>query len=238
MERDFLSNVELYFSENISEKSGKIYITGNEARHIIRVMRHDEGDEIFITAGKGKIYRTKITGLGKDEIVSEIIEEKEYENNLENVSLCIPILKNFDRLEFALEKSVELGITNFIIYRAKRSGPKNPKLERWQKILTAAMKQSLRSYLPKISFVEDISELKDENIIVFDQKYEEAFTSWIARRNTLTEKTFFVFGPEGGLTEEEITGFSNLTTLKLTSNRLRSETAIITFSVAISLLQR
>jgi len=238
LERDFLSNVELYFSENISEKSGKIYITGNEARHIIRVMRHDEGDEIFITAGKGKIYRTKITGLGKDEIVSEIIEEKEYENNLENVSLCIPILKNFDRLEFALEKSVELGITNFIIYRAKRSGPKNPKLERWQKILTAAMKQSLRSYLPKISFVEDISELKDENIIVFDQKYEEAFTSWIARRNTLTEKTFFVFGPEGGLTEEEITGFSNLTTLKLTSNRLRSETAIITFSVAISLLQR
>ncbi len=237
MERDFLSDVELYFSEHISQSSGKIYISGDEARHIVRVMRHSEGDQIFVTAGKGKFYRTKITGIGKNEIVADIINIKGYDDKFKNIYFCIPILKNFDRLEFALEKSVELGVTNFIIYRAKRSGPKNPKLERWQKIVTAAMKQSLRSYLPEISYRENLSDLQNERIIFFDQNADEKTFDWLENnvKNNLLEKTFFVFGPEGGLTEDEMKNFPTSKKLQLTKNRLRSETAIITFAALLNL---
>ena len=236
MERDFLSDVELYFSERVSETSRKIYLSGDEARHIVKVMRHNEGDEIFVTAGKGKIFRTIITGIAKDEIIAEIKEEKDYENKFENIILAIPIMKNFDRLEFALEKSVELGITRFVVFRAKKSGPKNPKLERWRKILTAAMKQSLRSYLPEISFIENISELKNEKILFFDQNAEIKISDWLTKNEerNFREKMFFVFGPEGGLTENEMNGFSNSEKLRLTENRLRTETAVITLVVSLN----
>ncbi len=232
LEQNFLSDIELYYSTAFSNDNKSIIILKEEARHINKVMRHSIGDEIYITNGKGSIYKVVISKVGKEYVTTNIKTEIKYINKFKNIFVCIPIIKNFDRLEFAVEKSVELGITNIIFYKAERSFPKNPKLERWQKIAVAAMKQSLRSFEPKLVFIEKLTELKDKNIVIFDQNSQNKLSRW----KNITTDTYFVFGPEGGFTKKEFDQFENSTKLKLAENRLRSETSIITFASQLSLI--
>lgn len=233
--QDFLSDVELYFSQEIDLTNSLITISGDEAKHIIRVMRHKVEDSIFVTDGEGVIYSTCIENFVNNLVICKIEEKKVYNNFFENIFICIPIIKNFDRLEFALEKCVELGITNFLIYQASRSKKKNPKLERWQKITTAAMKQSLRSYLPTLQFIDRLEKLPSEKVILFDQNGDIRLQDWVSQNiSSLNSKRYFLFGPEGGLSSEEISLFPNSSKLHIAKNRLRSETAIITLATHLN----
>ncbi len=222
---DYLSDIELYYSlpENCGEE---IILTGDEFKHAVRVMRHRLGDKLFITNGEGKIFTAKIVETSMERLTLSLEETFNYKNKFENIYFCLPKLKNPERFEFALEKSVELGITNFIIFESERTISKSSKLERWNKIALSAMKQSLRSYLPKISLidsVESIIKLAGERII-FDQKSENRFSDF---ENNPEKNYNFLFGPEGGFTEAELRLIGKEQIFKLADNRLRSETAII-----------
>ncbi len=224
----FLSDIELYYT--VSNKSGNfIDITGEEVHHIKDVMRHETGDKIFVTNGIGSIYQTEIESLDSRKIKCKIIDEKIYPNPFSNVTFCIPRLRTADRFEFALEKCVELGITNFIVFDSQRTVAKGEKLERWQKILTSAMKQSLRSWLPKISYSKSIADLLKLNgeKILFDQKGNQSLKSILNSEFSILNY-FFIFGPEGGFSEGELQIANGELKIKLTDNRLRSETAIVT----------
>ena len=221
----YLSNIELYYSAQITNNN-LIIVEDDDFKHIVKVMRHALGDEIYITDGLGKIYRSKISEIKKNSLSSEIEETINHDNKFSNIIFCIPKLKSNDRFEFALEKCVELGITNFIIFDSERTIAKGNKIERWNKILISAMKQSLRSYLPNISLrnsVEEIKNLQGEKII-FEQNSAETFLRF---KNDLSKKYYFVFGPEGGLSENELNLFEENEKYNLSSNRLRSETAVI-----------
>lgn len=225
----FLSNIELYYSNN-SFVNNFIEITGDEAHHIKNVMRHQVNDEIYITDGSGSIFQTKILSIDAKKTTAEIIHSYNYPNPFANITFCIPRLRSADRFEFALEKCVELGITNFIVFDSKNTVAKGEKLERWQKILISAMKQSLRAWLPKISYVKNIYDLMklDGEKIFFDQNANQSLKS-ILNSQFSTLNYFFIFGPEGGFSEEESRVMNaECRVLKLTDNRLRSETAIIT----------
>jgi 16S rRNA (uracil1498-N3)-methyltransferase len=226
----FLSDIELYYSltpvvENI------ITIGGEECHHIVNVMRHAVEDKIFVTNGNGLIYETSIQSLSKKNVTVAIEQTYKYENSFSNICFCIPRLKNADRFEYALEKCVELGITNFIVFDSKRTIAKGDKTDRWQKILTSAMKQSLRSWLPNVRYAKSIAEISklDGKIILFDQNSEMTLNSFIPILNSqlATLNCFFIFGPEGGFAEDEFKTQSVEYRVKLTENRLRSETAII-----------
>ena len=162
-----------------------------------------------------------------NEIVKvNIIDLKEYTDRFKNITVCIPNLKKSDRLEVAIEKATELGITNFIVFNSKRTIPKKVKIERLSKIALSAMKQSLNSYLPNITFYNSLSFLKDTNseIVLFDQISKNKFSS----RSLNTDKKYFLlFGPEGGFEENEIQTDLILSKYNLAPNRLRTETAII-----------
>ncbi len=93
------------------------------------------------------------------------------------------------------------------------------------------MKQSLRAWLPKISYIKSISEVskQDGMKILFDQNATQTFQQFLlTNHKSLTTNHFFLFGPEGGFTEEELKIANGELRIKLTDNRLRSETAIIT----------
>lgn len=219
---NFLSGVELYYS-TISELSNKIKLTGDEFMHSVKVMRHTTGDEIYITNGKGEIFLSVIGEIKKDFIQAEVKNVFKYENNFSNICFCIPNLKNSNRLEFALEKCTELGITSFIIFNSERTFHKSIKLERLKKIVLSAMKQSLRSYLPEIKTAKslnEISEIEGCKILL-----EQTAKNFLPLKRDEAEKYFYIFGPEGGLTSEEINLFHER--YKLAENRLRTETAII-----------
>ncbi len=220
----YLSEVELYYSTNVDSKKNQIIIEEDESRHIIKVMRHREGDMLYVTDGFGRIYKAQISEIYKTEVIAKIEDSVEQPYSIKNITFCIPILKNPDRLKFALEKCVELGITNFILFSSKYTIGKAKNTERLNKILISAMKQSLRAYLPKIRIMKlnEIIKLEGKKVI-FDQKAEKRFTG----DTNKDELCFFIFGPEGGFDKEELDYFSGSEFYSLSSSRLRSETAII-----------
>ncbi len=223
---EFLSNIELYFTKPQNVVSNKVYVEGEECRHISKVMRHSSGEKLFITNGLGKIFQTKIITAASD--LTETVIEKilEYDNPLSKVFFCIPKIKSPDRFEFILEKCTELGVTNFIIYNAERAVAYSERIERWNKILLAAMKQSLRSYLPVIFIEKSLKEisLKEGIKYIFEQESENKF-SGLSLDNF--QNIYFIFGPEGGLSQNELSLFSKTEKYKIADNRLRTETAVI-----------
>ncbi|HOI30021.1 MAG TPA: RsmE family RNA methyltransferase [Melioribacteraceae bacterium] len=230
MAPDFLSNTDLYYSPDPVIEN-KISITGEEVHHIKDVMRHREGDPLAVTDGKGNIFKSRIESISKNSIQCSISEVLHYGNPLEKIFFCIPRLRTQDRFEFALEKCVELGITNFIIFDSIRTVAKGPKIDRWQKVLMAAMKQSLRSYLPTVQHLRSVSEIAGlpGKRIIFEQTAGLKLDKFLSTSGPSfgDENFYFVFGPEGGFADEEIFMTKKCYFVKLTGNRLRTETAVI-----------
>lgn len=221
----YLSNIELYYSaDGIS--GSLLRVAGEDFNHIIKVMRHSPQDIIYITDGRGNIFESKITVINKETLIAVPLKSYKYENNKKNVYFCIPKLKSPDKFEFALEKCAELGITNFIIFESKRTVSKGVKLERWNKILISAMKQSLRCFLPEIKIVKSINDIFNFNgeKIGFEQDTENKIDSLKITPGILY---YLIFGPEGGLDKDELALFNPANIYNLAENRLRTETAII-----------
>ncbi len=222
---EFLSDIELYFTQFVQSNSHAL-IVDDEFKHITRVMRHTEGEEIYFTNGKGSIFKGNIFSIGKDNLNVSIKEQFNYENKFSNIIFCLPKLKSPDRFEFALEKCVELGITRFVVFNSSRTFTKGEKLERWNKILLAAMKQSLRCFLPVIENVVSFNELikLPGEKIMFDQHAVKTLNELPLDK---TQNYYFIFGPEGGLSETELNSTDEKNLFKLAENRLRTETAVI-----------
>jgi len=223
---NYLSGVELYYSSFGNIKGNKIIISEDDYKHIAKVMRHSIGDEIYITDGNGKIFLSIIKEIKKDSLTSSVKKILKYENEFSNIIFCIPKLKSSGRFEFALEKCSELGITNFIIFDSERAIYKSDKKGRWEKIVLSAMKQSLRSYLPVLTVANSLKDIfkLDGKKIILEQKSERKISELQLQKD---EKYYFIFGPEGGFTNEELRMLEEEHKHKLADNRLRTETAII-----------
>lgn len=233
-----LSGIELYYSDLSDNKN--VLLKGEEIHHLKNVMRHKIGDEIYVTNGKGNIIKCVIDNISKDEVNCNIIETYTFHNHLLNIYFCIPKLKNNDRFEFAIEKCVELGITNFIFFSSERTIKQSIKEERIKKLLISSLKQSLRAWLPEINYVKNISDLNnyEGRKILLEQNTNDLLVDFLFKNKDkiINEKTYFIFGPEGGFTEKEINNLNSVNLLRLTENRLRSETAIITTASLIATL--
>jgi 16S rRNA (uracil1498-N3)-methyltransferase len=223
---EYLSNIELYICSNYSEDNSISEISGEEYHHLIKVMRHKVGDKIFATNGLGKIFECIINDVGKVNTKIKILKTLSFNNVLDNFTFCIPNLKNAERLKYAIEKSVELGVTDFIIFNSDRTIGKSINLNRLNKIALAAMKQSLHSYFPEIKLAISVSDLlvPDNQIILFDQSSELIFGQHDFDNNIHYR---FVFGPEGSLSDSEIKTLNPEFIYNLDKYRLRSETAVV-----------
>jgi 16S rRNA (uracil1498-N3)-methyltransferase len=219
-----LSNIELYYTTSEFIESDRLILTGDEFHHSVNVMRNSVDDKIFVTDGKGTIYTSKIASVSLDHLSANIIERRVFENKAGNIWFCIPVLKYPDRIKFAFEKCVELGITNFILFSSKYTLTKKIKPEKFRKTVLAAMKQSLRAFLPQIktaSFSEIIQ--FDSVKILFEQNAQKEFIGKVQQN----KPAYCLFGPEGGFDENEIESVDRENHFNLSANRLRSETAII-----------
>lgn len=227
---EYLSDIELYYSPEIADGDLKTELKGEEYHHSVHVMRKRIGDTIHITNGKGFLFSGVIDKIKKEALTITLTNQRFFENKLSNITFCFPVLKNPDRFKFMLEKCTELGVSEFILFNSVRSIVKVQSSEKWKKTLISAMKQSLRTYLPSISVVENFNKLLNLNgkKIVFDQKAEKIFSKDIIR----DEEFLLIFGPEGGLTDEELSITTDV--YKISDNRLRTETAIIKCASLVS----
>ncbi|MBU2493347.1 MAG: 16S rRNA (uracil(1498)-N(3))-methyltransferase [Bacteroidetes bacterium] len=240
----YLSNIELFYIPQDYFAGNKIVITGDEFKHLTNVMRRKQGDEVYITGGEGKIYKCVLETVVKKQAVAVILETTFYINENPGLIFCLPLLQNADRLEFAFEKCIELGITNFIFFEAERSYRKGDKSERWLKIAAAAMKQSLRSFMPGINYKKSIAEIAklEGGKILFDQNADAGFGDLLKSNKKedlfpAGKNYYFIFGPEGGLSDRELEHLKDSSKYKLTGNRLRAETAVITAASLVTIIQ-
>jgi len=223
---NYLSGIELYYCSPEKVKGNNVDISDDDYKHIVKVMRHSVGDEIYVTNGIGKIFHTEIKDIDKNSLTASVKKIIDYENRMKNIFFCIPKLRYNDRFEFAFEKCTELGITNLIIFDSERAIYKSDKKERWEKIVLSAMKQSLRSYLPVITVINSLKDINklDGNKIILEQNSVKRISEL---KINPEEKYYFIFGPEGGFTNEEFGLFNKNDFYSLADNRLRTETAVI-----------
>ncbi len=233
MENKYLSNIDLYHCSSVSDDGQLFSLAEEEFRHAMKVMRNKIDDKIFATDGYGNIFEGVVKEIKKDRLIAKVKRNHIYKNELQNFTFCIPNLKNPERLKFALEKCTELGITRFILFNSERTVSKGFNTERLNKIVISAMKQSLRTFLPKIEIANSIKELKNltGEKIIFDQLSLNKLEGKIF---DISKKYSMIFGPEGGLTHGEIQEINPAITFRLIGNRLRSETAIIKVASIIS----
>lgn len=223
---------ELYWCR-LKNEDGTFFLSDDDVIHITRVMRHQNGDFIYVTDGDGKIHKVLICDVNRDKIVVEKIEEYKIPNRLKNFIIGIPRLKGNDKIEFLLEKLTEIGFSRFLFFESDYCVGKGFKTERYEKVIRAASKQSFTPFSPELIITKNFKDIfnRGADVIGFDLEAEVRFTSYIPN---IEAEQILVCGPEGGLSKRELSLFKNENLYRLTKNRLKSETAILYSSILIS----
>ncbi|MCI4670875.1 MAG: 16S rRNA (uracil(1498)-N(3))-methyltransferase [Bacteroidia bacterium] len=211
----------------------KARLTTDESRHCIKVLRHQPGDHINITEGKGSMYVARIVSIEKQETQLEIIESKEAfgEHGLK-INLAVSPLRLKDRFEWMMEKAVELGVNHIFPLQCQRTDVYKAKFKvsRIETILLTALKQSKRSMLPSLHEIQTFDRWIKENHkgvkFIGWCESQDPIQSYSKQINEADEITLLI-GPEGDFTEAEVklASQAGFLPISLGENRLRTETA-------------
>ena len=218
-----------------------ILLRGEEAHHAAKVLRLREGEEFLASDTVGTSYRARFDRfeqLGKHEVVdhSSVLEILSgFGDPSVDVRLVIGALSQPARWEFVLEKATELGVTAIQPIASNRTEKRNLKLDRSERILRAALKQSKRSRLPTLGELSTLSAALSEAVKQGRHAYilHEAVSEDQGLLRQLQQypssSITLVVGPEGGFTEEEVEEAIRLgaKVASLGRRRLRAETAAI-----------
>lgn len=235
--------MQLFFNPTLTETSTQIIFDKIESRHIVRVLRKKERDILQITNGKGVLFSAVIS-IANDKkcialITAVVKKPKPWKYH---IHVAIAPTKNNDRFEWFLEKATEIGIDEITPLLCQNSERKVVKLERFEKIIQAAMKQSLKFSLPKLNkpmhfsdFIEQ--EVTGQKFIAHCGDSEKETLNNILLPN---EKSTFLIGPEGDFSLEEINKSSkkHWTPISLGDSRLRTETAGLVAVQSIAILNQ
>lgn len=231
--------MQLFFSQNIDNNC--IQLHNDEARHCF-VLRKKVGDNLNIINGEGAIYTACITHILKDKVIAEIIK-KEIKSDLRPYyfHLAISPTKQSDRIEWMLEKCIEMGIDEISFIETQHSEKAKVNIERLKKISISAIKQSHHFKLPIINdivkFNDFIScEREGTKAIAHCHDTDKLKVSDLkAKGNNVYT---ILIGPEGDFSDSEIKFAQNnhFITLDLGNSRLRTETAGLYVCAALKAL--
>ena len=203
-----------------------------ESGHVVRVLRHTVGDEIDVVDGNGMWYHCRIASANPKHCSVEILSSHSDSHWPYRVELAIGPTKNLDRMEWWLEKSVEIGLDRFVPLRCRFSERKELKTERLRKIAIAAIKQSLKATLPQIDEMTDFKRFIEEP---FDGQKFIAHCMDNQPRHLLSHlvqkgrDVRILIGPEGDFSQDEVSFAlqNGYLPISLGDQRLRTETAAL-----------
>lgn len=232
----------IQFYSPFIENSRKL--TPEDSAHAVRVLRKKEGDEITVTDGKGKRFFCHILSADPREL-SLVVDRVEIIPKSWDVEITLALAptKNADRMEWLVEKAVEIGIDRIVMIKCARSERKILKTERLRKIAVSAMKQSLKTFLPDISEIIGFREFM--NKLPAGEKYMGYCDKHYPLKEFIGEyspgsSVVLLIGPEGDFSPEEVdlavdNGFIPVS---FTDSRLRTETAALYGVEAIHVINR
>lgn len=217
-------------------------LSDEESWHCMKVLRLREGDEVDLTDGSGNFYHGILTKIQHKACQVTISEVRPVLSDTWRLHIAIAPTRSIDRFEWFLEKATEIGISEITPLFCEHSGRDVLKLQRLEKVLVSAMKQSLKTWLPKLNeparFRNFISrDFHGQKFIAYCETGDESELQHLYLPDS---DVLILIGPEGDFSKTEIlqaleTGF---TPVSLGSSRLRTETAGIVACHTITLLNR
>ncbi|MBC7915510.1 MAG: 16S rRNA (uracil(1498)-N(3))-methyltransferase [Pyrinomonadaceae bacterium] len=230
----------LFYTPDIA---GDLYqLNEEESKHCIKVLRLGQSDTIQLIDGRGGFYIAEIINPHPKHTTLKVLEhQSDFNKRNHYLHIAVAPTKNIDRFEWFLEKATEIGIDEITPIICERSERKDIKTERLTKIITSAVKQSLKAFHPKLnepaSFKNFISTVTTEKYIAHCiNELKNTLESKISKNGAYT----VLIGPEGDFSPAELEtalkcGYIPVT---LGNTRLRTETAALEACFEINFLNR
>ena len=228
--------MDYFYVKHEDVTSHELTLRGDESKHLVRVMRKNIGDRIFVSDGNEMMYEAIIADIGRTDTRCTIaaIHHKYNEPSID-ITLAVSLLKNPARLDYLVEKITELGVRTILPISCERTISGREKHERLEKIALSAMKQCGRSWLPRIQPTQNLKSLFENSShyqlkFILHEKIDSSHTiSSELKLHKDVHSLLITVGPEGGFTGEEIalSEHSGFVSVSLGTRRLRTETAAV-----------
>lgn len=230
-----------FYKKDILATDSMVVLEEDVSKHVVQVLRMQNGEKIKITDGKGNIFIGEITDNHRKKCSVAIIEKSKVKNQKSKITIAVSPVKNNSRFEWFLEKATEIGVSEIVPLICERTEKQQLKMERLNGILISAMLQSQQAWLPVLQeakkYADYVKEAHaDSSLQKFIAHCEEDKKVELSGIE-LTNNTIILIGPEGDFTHKEIelaiqSGFEPVS---LGQTRLRTETAAM---VAVVLLNK
>jgi len=235
--------MQLFYTPDISPLDQQYFLNEEESQHCTRVLRLTEGTDVQLIDGRGTLYNARIMIANPKKTLLRIISIiTEFHKRDHYLHIAIAPTKNIERIEWFLEKSSEIGIDEISLIICQRSERKEVKIERLNKIITSAIKQSVKAYHPvlnePVSFNKLIAKsFEGQKFLAHCDKGDKAdLKTEIIKKG----RYLVLIGPEGDFTNVEIDeGLHNgFKAISLGQSRLRTETAGLEACFEVNFLNR
>lgn len=230
--------MQLFYNPDIKTGDAVFLFDKEESRHIVKVLRKKEGDKIGITNGQGYLFTSEIAFANEKKCEVNVINEQFFEPAAYSLHLAVAPTKLNDRYEWFLEKATEIGVSEITPIICEHSERTNFKADRFEKIVQAAMKQSLQFYLPKlnepVNYASFIKQEREGQLLI--AHCEETEKTLLKNALKPGGKLTILIGPEGDFSVKEIQLAlqQNYIPVSLGNTRLRTETAAIVASHSVA----
>jgi 16S rRNA (uracil1498-N3)-methyltransferase len=229
----------LFYSKEIEKNF--ITLSEEESRHVVKVLRAEAGEKIFVTDGNGRLFKTQIADNKSRKCVLQITEElPPAPLPVYHLHIAIAPTKNHDRMEWFAEKATEIGLSEITPVVCHHSERKSINSERLERILISAMKQSGRFFLPRLN-----EAVAFDNFVTRKFESSKYIASCMNEEKKLLQHVYtprnnalILIGPEGDFNNEEIKNAkaNGFIPVSLGANRYRTETAAMMACHTIALL--
>ena len=225
--------MQLFYNPIITETTKDILFNKEESRHISKVLRKKEGEIITITNGKGFFFKTELIQILPKQCIGKVRSVTKQTPLPYSLHLAVAPTKLNDRYEWFLEKATEIGVSEITPIICEHSERKIVKLERFEKKIISAMKQSLKAYAPVLNEAVTFKEFLKIQETKSNQKLiahcEDTNKQSLKNNIKPKENYLILIGPEGDFSTNEINialqeGYQPVS---LGESRLRTETAAI-----------
>ena len=229
-----------FFAEPSWIRENKIFMQGSDVNHIRNVLRMKPGEDVRVNDGRGKTYLCCISSYEEQTAVLDILKELDSDTELPSRIILFQGLPKGDKMEWIVQKAVELGAYSIVPFAAKRSVVKLDekkavkKQARWQLIAKGAAEQSGRGIIPEVStvrtFAEALGMAGDLDVVLIPYELEEGMkeTARVLENIECGQSVGIFIGPEGGFEEEEVNlavSGAKAQVITLGKRILRTETA-------------
>lgn len=205
-----------FFAEPSWIKENRILMQGADVNHMKNVLRMKLGEDVRVNDGRGKTYLCCISAYEEQTAVLDILKELDSDAELPSRIVLFQGLPKGDKMEWIVQKAVELGAYSIVPFAAKRSVVKldekkaAKKQARWQAIAKGAAEQSGRGIVPEVrdvrTFGEALKTAAELDVILIPYELEEGMRETVRVIESIVpgQSVGIFIGPEGGFEEEEV----------------------------------